>query len=148
MTEPGVAERVQGASKPAGEEGAPELLLAVPDAREEAQGLRGRAPSVGAFAVRPVGLGVVILHVAFVRGYELGSAFGLGEMVIGHAPLHVEVGFYVRLPQPAPLDLFLADAEAPIDRPRLYGPEDPPAVGDQGLGRAVPLDSRVQHGEV
>src|SRR5829696_10040166 len=48
-----------GCVKPPREEGASELLLAVPDPREEAQDLRRRAPAVGALAVRPVGLRVV-----------------------------------------------------------------------------------------
>jgi hypothetical protein len=88
---------------------APQLLFAVPDPREEAQDLRGRAPAVGAVAVGPVGLGVVVLHESVVRRGQLRPAFGLGEVMVSHAPLHVEGGLYVRLPRSAPLDLLFAD---------------------------------------
>ena len=85
--------------------------------------------------VRPVGLRVVVLHEAVVRGDEVRPAFGLGEVVVGHAPLDVERGLDVALSRPTTLDLLLADAEGLVDGPGLLGPEDPAAVGHQRLGR-------------
>ena len=58
------------------------------------------------------------------------------------------MGFDVVLPRTAALYLVLGDPERLVYGSRLVGPEDAAAVGDEGLGRTVPLDRRVEHGEV
>src|SRR5829696_8494792 len=148
VAEARVPQRVQHPHEPRREEGARELLLAVPDARDEAQHLRRRASPVLTALVRPVGLRVVVLHEPLVGLDHPGPVLRVSEVPVGHAPLDVEVRFDVALPWPAPLDLVLGDTECPVDRLRLPRPEDAAAVGDERLRGAVALDGGVEDGEV
>ena len=83
-----------------------------------------------------------------MNGHELGPALGPCEVPVGHPALDVEGGLYVRLPRTTPLYLFLVDVQGFVDRECLVGPEDGPAVGDDGFGRAVALHRRVKDREV
>jgi hypothetical protein len=80
--ETGVAGRVEDAGEPGREAGALQVLRAVTDAREKAQDLRRALARVLSLAVRPVHLGVVLLHEAVVGGDELSPATGSAEVVI------------------------------------------------------------------
>ena len=77
---------------------------------------------------------VVVPDPLLVSGDEVGPAFHLGEVVVGHALLDAEAGLRVVLPGLALLDLLLADAQRLVDGPRAVGPEDGAGVGDQRLG--------------
>jgi hypothetical protein len=63
---------------------------------------------------------------------------------VGHATLDVEVRLDVALPRRAPIDLVLRFPERTVDGPRLLGPEDPAAVGDEHLRGAAALDGGVE----
>jgi hypothetical protein len=80
--ETGVAGRVEDTGEPGREAGALQVLRAVTDAREEAQDLRRAPARVLPLAVRPVHLGVVLLHEAVGGGDELSPATGSAEVVI------------------------------------------------------------------
>ena len=84
----------------------------------------------------------------FMKGHEIGPALGPCEVPVGHPALDVEGGLYVRLPRTTSLYLFLVDVQGFVDRKCLVGPEDGPAVGDDGFGRAVALHRRVKDREV
>src|SRR5918995_370071 len=142
-----VAQGVQHPHEACGEEGAPELLLAVAHPGGEPQDLGRRPAAVVAPRVREVRLGVVVLDEALVRRGESGPALGPCEVPVGHPALDVEVRFDVVLPRPPALYLVLGYAQSLVDGPRLGGTEDP-AVGHQRLRRAVALDGGVEHREV
>jgi hypothetical protein len=115
---------------------------------DPAENLLWRASTVFALAVGPVALLVVVLNPPFMNGPEFGPALGPCEVPVGHPALDVEGGHYVRLPRTTPLYLFLVDVQGFVDRECLVGPEDGPAVGDDGFGRAVALHRRVKDREV
>ena len=116
----------------------------MPNAYREAQNLLGRQTAVLPFAMRPMPLGVVILHEAVMRLYQFLPALGLSEVEVGHPTLDVERRFYVTLPGPSALYLMLCYPEGLVDVRSLLGAEDLRAVGDQRLRGAVPLDRRVE----
>ena len=148
VSEPGIAQRVEGARKAGREECSVQILLAVTHSGDPAENLLWRASTVFALAVGPVALLVVVLNPPFMNGHELGPALGPCEVPVGHPALDVEGGLYVRLPRTTPLYLFLVDVQGFVDRECLVGPEDGPAVGDDGFGRAVALHRRVKDREV
>ncbi len=79
-----VAQGVEHPHEPRREEGAPQLLLAMTDARSEAQDLRWRPAAVLALAVSPMALAVVVvLHEPVVDLDELGPTLCLGKMPVG-----------------------------------------------------------------
>jgi hypothetical protein len=60
--------------------------------------------------VRPVFLGVVLLHPPVVSGDELFPAFGFGEVVVRHPPLDIEGRFDEILPGSSLLGHLFGDA--------------------------------------
>jgi hypothetical protein len=140
VQEPGVPQGVQDPGGARGEEGAAQVLLAVAQQRGvEAEDVLRTAPSVLALLVGPVLLGVVVLPPRVVRPREVRERLRFGEVPVCHPFLDAERRLYVGLVRPSPLDLLFGYAQSPLDGLGLVGLEDAPAVGDEPLGRCVPL---------
>lgn len=116
VSEPGIAQRVEGARKAGREECSVQILLALTHSGDPAENLLWGASTVFALAVGPVALLVVVLNPPFMNGHELGPALGPCEVPVGHPALDVEGGLYVRLPRTTPLYLFLVDVQGFVDR--------------------------------
>jgi hypothetical protein len=134
-----VAQRVQHPRKTRREEGAPELLFPVPNAHREAQNLLRRQTAVLSLAMRPMPLGVVIFHEAFVHPCQFLSALGLGEVEVGHPALDVERCFYITLPGSSALYLVLGDAQGLVDVHSQLGAEGLPLPRSPAMKQTAPL---------